>query len=157
MSLPPELMMQAQELDQTSEQMMDDLPLPEGKFSKGALNRLVGSLNEVLALFQDEYAMFEEDQTMLPREFVEKMMMVSTAAGDADVDFDISIDDISDDRDLALVAGKLSKLAKDRDFKRFLEASTLPGQTDVVEEPMPEEPMPEEAPVDIDAMFAGRM
>lgn len=157
MSLPPELMMQAEELDRTSEQMMDNLPLPQGKFSKNALNRLVGALNEVLKMFQDEYAMFEEDQTMLPQDFVEKMMMISSAAGDADVDFDISIGDISDDRDLALAAGKLSKLAKDKDFKRFLESSSLPGtKEEPMEEPM-EEAMPKKEPVDMDAMFAGRM
>ena len=107
MSLPPELMMQAQELDQTSEQMMDDLPLPEGKFSKGALNRLVGSLNEVLALFQDEYAMFEEDQTMLPREFVEKMMMVSTAAVNNFTNQIVSLND-----DIALAETRLQIMTK---------------------------------------------
>ena len=157
MSLPTELLMQAQELDENAEEIRANLPIPEGKFSQDAVNRMIGALNEVLMLFEDEYPMVEEDMTMFPEDLVDKLMMIDMATEDADVDFDISIGDISDDRDLALVAGKLTKLAKDRDFKRFLQSDSMTGDEEVIEEEVTVEEMPEEEPMDMDAMFAGRM
>ena len=157
MSIPTDLMAEAgmvgAEQDAMMEQMQQQIT-PQGKFSKNSLNRLVKELNVVLEMFDQTYPMFEEDITIFPEEFVSSLTMVKSAADDAGVDFEINMEEISDDRDLAMVAGQLRKLSRDKTFKRFLEANTLMPEEEVVEEEVVVE---EEAPVDIDAMFAGRM
>ena len=157
MSIPTDLMAEAgmvgAEQDAMMEQMQQQIT-PQGKFSKNSLNRLVKELNVVLEMFDQTYPMFEEDITIFPEEFVSSLTMVKSAADDAGVDFEINMEEISDDRDLAMVAGQLRKLGRDKTFKRFLEANTLMPEEEVVEEEVVVE---EEAPVDIDAMFAGRM
>ena len=80
--------------------------------------------------------------------------MVGAAAADAGVDFEIVFEDIADDRDLAMLAGQLRTLAKDRAFQRFLQESTMVEEEPVVEEEVVVE---EEIPTDMNAMFAGRM
>ena len=78
-----------------------------------------------------------------------------TAANDAGVDFDLDFEEIKDDRDLAMVAGKLSKLAKDKTFKRFLESNSLRPEETEEETVVEEETV--EMPADMDEMFARRM
>ena len=97
---------------------------------------------------------FEEDITVFPQEFVQSLSMVNAAAGDAGVEFEIVFEEISDDRDLAMLAGQLRKLSKDKTFQKFLQESTMVKEEPVVEEEVAVE---EEVPADIDAMFAGRM
>jgi hypothetical protein len=155
MSIPTDLIAEAgmvgAEQDAMMQQMQEQIT-PQGKFSKNALNRLVKELNVVLEMFQQTYPEFEEDITIFPEEFVTSLSMVKSAADDAGVDFEINMEEISDDRDLAMVAGQLRKLSKDKTLKKFLEANTLMPEEEVVEE----EVVTEE-PVDMDAMFAGRM
>ena len=153
MSIPTDLMIEAQEIDAIDEQIAQEIILPEGKFTKGALNRLVKELNVVLGYFQDSYPEFEEDITIFPEEFVVKLQMVGAAAADAGVDFDFNPAEIGDDRDLAILSGRLKKLGKEKTFKKFLEDNTLVPEEEVVEETVVEE----EAPVDVEAIFAGRM
>lgn len=155
MSIPTDLLAQAQEVGAEQDVLREaTMVVPEGKFTKNALNRLVKELNAVLELFQQSYPEFEEDITIFPEEFVTSLDMVATAAADAGVDFELDMQSIRDDRDLAMVAGQLRNLAKDKTFKKFLESNTIMGDEEVVEEEVAvEEPMPE----DMDAMFAGRM
>tara|TARA_R110002110_G_scaffold129341_2_gene309450 strand:+ start:809 stop:1276 length:468 start_codon:yes stop_codon:yes gene_type:complete len=155
MSIPTDLIAEAgmvgAEQDAMMQQMQEQIT-PQGKFSKNALNRLVKELNVVLEMFQQTYPEFEEDITIFPEEFVTSLSMVKSAADDAGVDFEINMEEISDDRDLAMIAGQLRRLGKDKTLKKFLEANTLMPEEEVVEE----EVVTEE-PVDMDAMFAGRM
>ena len=155
MSIPTDLMAQASAIGAQDELIeAEAMMLPEGKFSAGALNRLVNELNGVLELFGESYPEFEEDITIFPQEFVQSLNMVGAAAADAGVEFEIVFEDIADDRDLAMLAGQLRTLAKDRAFQRFLQESTLVEEEPVVEEEVVVE---EEIPTDMDAMFAGRM
>lgn len=135
---------------------------PKGMFSKGALNSLVKAHNAVTSLFQmPAYPQFSKDETIFPAKFTKELMMISKAVEDAikmevlTPDMAISLDNISKDRDLAALAGKLSILAKSKEFKSFL-----------LEAPE-EEPMEEEAPaapseggmseMDMNKLFAGRI
>lgn len=155
MSIPTDLMAEVTAVGAEGEAIMQNMTeqiTPRGKFSKNSLNRLVRELNKVLELFEQTYPEFEEDITEFPEEFVSSLSMVASAAEDADVDFELNMEEISDDRDLAMIAGQLRKLSRDKKFKKYLQASTIvPEEEVVVEEEVVEEP------VDIDAMFAGRM
>ena len=153
MSIPTDLMAQASAIGAQDELIeAEAMILPEGKFSVGALNRLVKELNGVLELFGESYPEFEEDITIFPQEFVQSLNMVGAAAADAGVEFEIVFEDIADDRDLAMVAGQLRKLAKDKTLQKFLQESTL-----VEEEPVVEEEVVVEEPIVEDEFFAGRM
>ena len=156
MSIPTDLIAEAgmvgAEQDAMMQQMQQQIT-PQGKFSQNALNRLVKELNVVLELFGQSYPEFEEDITIFPEEFVSSLTMVKSAADDAGVDFEITLEEISDDRDLAMVAGQLRKLGKDKTFKRFLEANTLMPEEEVEEEGVITE---EPNEVDIDEYFARR-
>jgi hypothetical protein len=128
---------------------------PQGRFTVDALNRLVKELNVVLEMFGETYPEFAEDIAVFPEEFVRALSMVRSAAEDAGVGFDLEYAEITDDRDLAILAGKVSKLGKDKTFRKFLEDSTLmPGEEVLVEE---EVIVPEPPVEDMEAMFAGRV
>jgi|TARA_R110001583_G_scaffold38508_4_gene124464 hypothetical protein len=134
------------------EQFMSEAP--QGKFTVDALNRLVKELNVVLEMFGEVYPEFAEDIAVFPQEFVAALSMVRSAAEDAGVGFDLEYAEITDDRDLAILAGKIRKLGKDKTFQKFLEDSTLMPEEEVVVEEVVEEEVPVD---DIDAMFAGRV
>ena len=134
------------------EQFMSEAP--PGKFTVDALNRLVKELNVVLEMFGEVYPEFAEDIAVFPQEFVAALSMVRSAAEDAGVGFDLEYAEITDDRDLAILAGKIRKLGKDKTFQKFLEDSTLMPEEEVVVEEVVEEEVPVD---DIDAMFAGRV
>ena len=91
-----------------------------------ALNKVVDALNAVLPSFgpmAEEYPTFSADEELLPPEFVNQLMMVATAAADADMEDVLAMVDVegaADDRDLQLLAGKLRTLSESRDFKQFL-------------------------------------
>jgi hypothetical protein len=127
---------------------------PQGSFTVDALNRLVKELNVVLEMFGEVYPEFAEDIAVFPQEFVAALSMVRSAAEDAGVGFDLEFAEITDDRDLAILSGKIRKLGKDKTFRKFLEDSTLMPEEEVVVEEVVEEEVPVD---DIDAMFAGRV
>jgi len=142
------------EQDMMQEQAMTEMA-PQGKFTVDALNRLVKELNVVLGLFGETYPEFAEDIAVFPQEFVAALSMVRSAADDSGVGLEMEFTEITDDRDLAILAGKIRKLGKDKTFQKFLEDSTLMPEEEVVVE---EEVIVPEAPADdIDAMFAGRV
>ena len=128
---------------------------PQGKFTAGALNRMIKELNVVLEMFGETYPEFAEDITVFPQEFVTALSMVKSAADDSGVGLELEFTDITDDRDLAIIAGRLRELAKSKEFMKFLEENTLVPEEEVVVE---EEVLVPEAPVeDMEAMFAGRV
>lgn len=137
---------------------------PQGSFSKGSLNSLVGSYNRVGKLFGiEEYPQFDMDQKSFPPEFVKGIMMMITAASDA-LDEEVisqemlpSIENISGDRDVAMLSAKLDMLAKSKDFKKFLaeEAPEMEEEEEVSsEEEVKEEEMSDE---EMDKLFSSRM
>lgn len=137
---------------------------PKGRFSKMALNSLVKGLNRVLPLFgiKEEYPSFSADATEFPVEFVKQLGMVQKAVEDAasedavPMELTFTIEDIGDDRSLTMIAAKLDRLSKLRDFKQFLTAP----RSDVVEDTAPEqggEELPEDSEASIDSLFLSRM
>jgi hypothetical protein len=130
---------------------------PQGDFSAGKLNTMVGALNAVLEQMPQvpEYPEFAEDIEVFPQEFVDAIEMVNQVASDVGLDdmvIDITV--IGDDKDLTGAAGQLKALASSREFKQMLKQ--MPGQTDLaapVEEAPPAGPADEE----MDNMMMMRM
>ena len=111
----------------SAEQMEYETMSPTGQFSKGAMNSLVSAFNKVGALFElDNYSNFTEDQTQFPGDFTRQLTMISGAVDDAiknevlTPDMAISLDGVTSDKDLAMLAGKLNMIAKSKDFRKFL-------------------------------------
>ena len=109
-ALRDEAMEKADEADAAADEAMAEMA-PRGDFSASALNKVVEALNAVLPAFgpmAEEYPTFSGDEEMLPPEFVNQLMMVATAAADADMD------------EVLAMGGKLRTLSQSRDFKQFL-------------------------------------
>lgn len=112
---------------------------PRGPFSKKSLNTLVKATNRLLPLFGQDptYPEFGEDVEVLPTDFVRVLAMFQgavNAAVDAEMapaEADFMLEDITDDRAMTLIAGRLNQLSTDREFKSFLKNPPL--------EEMPEE------------------
>ena len=153
------------EASQTDDEMYNQIA-PVGTFSKGALNSLVKSLNAVLPMFsiKDVYPSFEKDATVFPTDFVRQLSMIQKAvedASEADVigrELTFSLSDITDDRSISLVAAKLDRISKDRDFKRFL-SSPKPEAKPEMKAPESESDrgLPEGSDKAIDMMFLNRV
>jgi hypothetical protein len=130
------------------------IELPEGRFTERMLNRLVDVLNKYQPMM--EFESFEKvngEQTQLPLEIAQMVMMITAAAEDAEVPLEINLAEVETDAELASVIGQLDKLVKNADFKRFLEEELFGVEDD--EEVVEEEVVEEEE--DMDEMFARRM
>jgi len=155
-----ELESKVSELDSEEMSMYEEMA-PQGSFSKGALNSLVGSYNRVGKLFGiDGYPSFDADQKSFPAEFVKGIMMVITAASDA-LDEEVitsnmlpSIENISGDTDVAMLSAKLDMLGASKDFKRFLQEEAPEMEEEVMEEEVKEEGLSDE---EMDKLFSSRM
>ena len=126
----------------------DDLALPSitGRFGKKALNSLVDSFNRALeaAGFPGDYPKFDGDQTSLPTEFIRGLMMMVDAAEETGANISITLDGLTDDRGLALVAAKLDALSKSDAFKSAM-SSPRGMEVEVSVEPSDEDMMMERA------------
>lgn len=137
---------------------------PTGDFSVKALNNLVKATNRLLPLFGQEptYPEFGEDVEVFPTDFVRVLAMFQGAvntAVDAEMipeDMDFLMEEIADDGDLTMLAGRLNSLSGAKDFKAFLKNPPLEEMEDDEEElaEMEENNMSEG---DIDAMFMDRV
>lgn len=160
-----EAMAKSDEADRAKDEALMEVA-PRGDFSMSALNKVVDALNAVLPAFgptAEQYPSFSGDEEMLPPEFVNQLMMVATAASDADMADTLAMGDISDvadDRDLQLLAGKLRTLSESRDFKQFLK-QPMDGEAPMaveVEVTNVEEPMGgDEMEVEEDDLLMRRM
>ena len=151
------------EAEQSEDEMFAQMA-PMGDFSANAMNRLVDATNKLLPAFDQEpnYPQFSDRVTSFPGDFARILAMFQGAVNMA-VDYDVIdeendflMEDINDDRAIMMLAGKLTKLANDRNFKSFLQN---PPETEPEEEPM-EEAMAEDAAMsdeEMDDLFAARM
>lgn len=134
---------------------------PQGRFGTADLNLLVDAVNLILPAFEQspDYPKFSEDVTVLPTDFVRVLSMVQGAVNEAvgqdkiDAEIDFTLEEITDGNALNLLAGKISQLAKNRDFKRFL---SEPPVIEEMEEEMPEQEQMQ-SPEELDALFASRI
>lgn len=108
--------------DMMQEDMDSMLPTISGRFGKAALNGLVKSFNAALeaAGFPGDYPTFDGDQTALPPDFVRGLAMMADAAEETGAGVSLTLDGITDDRGLVLIAGKLDALAKSEAFKKAM-------------------------------------
>ena len=150
------------------DEMMYEEMAPMGKFSRKALNNLVKATNRLLPLFEQtpDYPQFDADiDGKLPTDFVRVLAMFQgavNAAVDADVlddEMDFVMEDMTDDQALMSIAGKITSIAGNREFRSFLK-----NPPEMMEEPEEEISGAEVAmegeemsPEQMDKLFAGRI
>lgn len=119
---------------------------PRGQFGPEALNGVVMALNDVLGQMGivEPYPGFESGERALPGDMVRALAMVIEAAQVAGVE-GIALDNITDDTDLNLLAGKLKALAGNA---KFAEAMSAPSEMATAEMLPVGEQGPVEAAVD---------
>ena len=147
--------------EQADESMFAEMA-PRGRFTRKALNNLVAATNRLLPLFEQtpDYPVFEADVEVFPTDFVRVLAMFQgavQAAVDSEsvpADMDFQMEDLTDDMSLNLLAGKLTNLAKSKDFKMFLKN---PPEEEMTEEEVVEEEGAAPTSSEIDMLFAGRM
>jgi len=138
---------------------------PEGSFTMNSMNALVKATNKLLPAFGQapDYPTFDADVSKFPTEFTRILAMFSAATNDAaemeviDPEMVISLDAITDDRSLKMLAGRVDALSRNKDFKKFLkEPMPMKEEEEVsgAETAMEGEEMTDEQ---MDAMFMERM
>ena len=138
---------------------------PRGRFSAKALNNLVKATNRLLPKFGQtpDYPEFGGEITEFPTDFVRVLAMFQGATDDAveqgivDDEFAFDFENITDDANLMVLAGKINKLASDKQYDRYLRSQ--PVEEEETEEGMIEDDMETEdmPPEDVDALFMERM
>jgi hypothetical protein len=134
---------------------------PRGDFTSRGLGPLVRGTNALLPLFGQSPDYPEvEDTEVLPTDFVRILAMFQQAVEEA-IEEDairdemrIDLDDVRDDTALMTIAGKLEMLAKDKEFKRFLQEE-VDGEEEGEMDREPE--METMSPEEEDAMMMSRM
>lgn len=104
---------------------------PKGNFTPKGLNNLVKAANQLLPLFgqSPDYPTFSESTKSLPTDFVRVLAMFKAAVDEAIAEgvlgeeLAISFDNVIDDLALTSLAGKISQMAKNFNFKKFLKES----------------------------------
>ena len=138
---------------------------PKGRFSAKALNNLVKATNRLLPKFGQtpDYPEFSGNITEFPTDFVRVLAMFQGATDDAveqgivDDEFAFDFENITDDANLMVLAGKINKLASDKQYDRYLRSQpTEEEETEegMIEDDMETEDMPPQA---VDALFMERM
>jgi len=159
----PELQDKVVEASQAEDEMYAGIA-PKGRFTKMALNGLVRAHNKILPLFgiKDEYPLFASDVTEFPVEFVKPLGMVQMAVEDAaeedvvPMELTFSLDDITEDRSLTMLTGKLDRLSKMRDFKTFLTSPRSDETTEVETKTESKTELPADSDASIDSLFLSR-
>jgi len=113
---------------QMAEEEMYSTVAPQGVYTSSGLAAIVAATNKLLPLFGQEptYPKLSGKLKVLPTDFVRILSMFKSAIDDAiaeeEIDAEMSFDlsDITDDASLIFLAGKISRLAKDKMFKKFL-------------------------------------
>lgn len=144
-----ELSIEVGAAEEKDEGMYEELA-PQGRFSKKSLNNLVKATNRLLPLFEQtpDYPMFADGiDGKLPTDFVRVLSMFQGAVNSAvasdviDAEMDFQLEDLIDDNSAMALAGKLTSLSGNRQFRSFLKE---PQEGVVEEEVVAEEEMPME-------------
>tara|TARA_R100000654_G_scaffold16146_1_gene34039 strand:- start:3415 stop:3879 length:465 start_codon:yes stop_codon:yes gene_type:complete len=100
------------------------LPSIRGMFSQTSMNALVDAANDALesAGFEGDYPEFDSDVTEFPSEFIRLLMMLSDAAGESGAGVSLEMSGIEDDRDVAMLASQVKKLAQSPEFQKAMSA-----------------------------------
>jgi len=151
-----------QDADIAQEEVYSEMS-PQGDFSKAATNGVIKALNSVLPLFGiDKLEMVDSDTTEFSPDLTRSLSMVAQSvsdameAGELDDELLFDMEDIGDDRDLKLLSGKLSMLARHKDFKRWLKTAEVEPET--ADDPAAAKGLAsgQDEP-DLDALFQARM
>ena len=151
------------------DEMMYEEMAPSGRYSRKSLNNLVAATNRLLPLFEQtpDYPQFDGDlDGKLPTDFVRVLAMFQgavNAAVDADVldsEMDFVMEDMTDDTALQSIAGKITAISGNREFRSFLR-----NPPEIEEEPDGEEISGADVAMEgedmsseqMDNLFAGRM
>tara|TARA_R110002126_G_scaffold40573_4_gene119231 strand:+ start:876 stop:1442 length:567 start_codon:yes stop_codon:yes gene_type:complete len=133
---------------------------PKGVFTSRALDPLVKNTNKLLVLFgQDPSYPKIMDTDKLPTDFTRVLAMFVAAVDDAieagvlDPEMKIDLSGVRSDAELMSLSGKIEMLARDREFKRFLQEEQ-PEEMEMEDEAPEAEMMTEE---DADAMMMERL
>lgn len=96
----------------------DALPRPVGLFTETALNSLVDAVNGALeaAGMEGAYPEFDGNLTELPPEFVRLLAMLNDASVELGLG-DLGFGALEDDRDAAMLASTIAKLAASPEFQ----------------------------------------
>jgi len=165
------LVLQGQEAIAVEEDGMVGEFSPQGNFSKKTLNTLVKQTRQLQPLYglNADYPEFQEDIQEFPTEFTRLLVMFKQSIDDAiatdilDEEKSFILEEITDDKSVQLLAGKLGAIAKDKKFKKFLEQpEEVPIEEAPLEEPtqlIDEErtPLPEGSDASIDELFMERL
>ena len=136
---------------------------PKGKFTPKGLQPLVKATNILLPLFGQtpDYPAIKEATGEIPVDLFRVLTMFAAAVDDAisseiiAPEMKLSFDGLRDDSGLMLLAGKLSKLALDREFKKFLKEPAPQDEAPTVDEERT--PMPEMGEEEANNMMMSRM
>ena len=135
MSIPQDIIAGAEAIDADAAALGNEMLMeaaPSGQFGKDVLNRLVSEVNKILPkIGMPLYPMFEQDITDFPPEFVDVILGIADIAGQAGLDQAITLENIEQDRDVAMLAGMIAELAEEQAFIDFI------GQS--LDQQMPEE------------------
>lgn len=138
---------------------------PRGRFSAKALNNLVKAANRLLPKFGQtpDYPLFQGDITEFPTDFVRVLAMFQGATDDAveqgivDDEFAFDFENISSDANLMVLAGKINKLASDKQYDRYLRSQPT-DEPEEGEEMVDDEITTEDMPMeDVETLFMERM
>jgi len=135
---------------------------PKGRFSAKALNNLVKASNRLLPKFGQtpDYPLFNSDETVFPTDLVRVLAMFQGATdgavemGIVDDEFGFDFENITDDANIMVLAGKINKLATDKRYDRYLQSQPEDDGEEVIDDETTTEDMP---PQDVDALFMERM
>lgn len=138
---------------------------PKGRFSAKALNNLVKATNRLLPKFGQtpDYPQFSGELTEIPTDLVRVLAMFQGATDEAvergivDDEFAFDFEQITSDGNLMILAGKINKLATDKQYDRFLKSQPV-DEPEEGEEMVDDETTTEDMPLeDVDSLFMERM
>lgn len=166
----PEVIQGQEQIAVQEDQLVGEFQ-PTGRFSKKSLNTLVKVTKQLQPMFglNADYPNFTEDQTEFPIEFVRLLLMFKQSIDDAIVEDVVgeeetfTLEEITDDKSIQLLAGKLGMVARDKKFKKWLARPEAEAPTEVPAEDIPplydEErtPLPEASDQSIDSLFMERL
>ena len=123
------------------------LEVPKGKFSAAALNGLVKAFNKAMKAggMEGDYPTFSGDQTAFPVEFVRGLAVLSDAAAESGSNIEITLSNVTNDRDVALLASKVDALANSPEFAKLMGGEGGETEVEVKVETSPEDLMMERA------------